>query len=529
MKTRSLPQRLRTLTIGFFVACIGIAAALLYGLHSLQRQSAAVAQAAVASMDEAAHLLGQLGADQGLLQTLLRQRDPDQIEAGLKRLRDAQDQTQQRLAALKDGGTLAGCYHALVQARETVLAPLLLGNNGAAYEAYLTAYAPKHEAAVAELDRYSARLQDQTTATLTAFAQDTNRKILWATVVIGLVLAGIGGVAWRLTRVIRTSLDSVVRELSVACDSLSSGATQVAASGQSVARGASDQAASLEQASASLEEMTAMTRRNVANAQHAKELALQTQGAAEEGTQDTRLMTAAMQDLQRASAEIKKIIKVIDEIAFQTNLLALNAAVEAARAGEAGMGFAVVADEVRTLAQRAAQAARETAEKIEASVNQTERGVAVSQKVAQGLEAILARAKQVAELVAAITTASEEQNQGITQLNTAVGHMEKVTQGNAAAAEESASAAEELSAQTRVVQAAVAELQALVGSSVTRTQEGEAGSSAAVPTDGHESFSAPSTTQTVPEPNEARRPRRVAMRGTVPKVEIAAMEESKSA
>jgi methyl-accepting chemotaxis protein len=163
-----------------------------------------------------------------------------------------------------------------------------------------------------------------------------------------------------------------------------------------------------------------------------------------------------------SSDETAKIIKTIDEIAFQTNILALNAAVEAARAGEAGMGFAVVADEVRNLAQRSAQAAKETATKIEGSLTRTTQGVEISAKVAASLDEITAKVRQVDELVAEVAGASREQTEGITQINIAVGQMDKVTQSNAANAEESAAAAEELNAQAETMKQSVGELQQLV-------------------------------------------------------------------
>jgi len=170
-----------------------------------------------------------------------------------------------------------------------------------------------------------------------------------------------------------------------------------------------------------------------------------------------------MQDIKNSSDDIAKIIKTIDEIAFQTNILALNAAVEAARAGEAGMGFAVVADEVRNLAQRSAEAARETASKIEDSIQKSEKGVQISAKVLQSLQDIVSKVRQVDELVVGIATASEEQSVEIKQITAAVSHVDKVVQANAASAEESAAAAEELNAHAITLNGIVADLQKLVG------------------------------------------------------------------
>jgi len=297
-------------------------------------------------------------------------------------------------------------------------------------------------------------------------------KIMLASVVLGELAISIF-----LGFLVVTGLNRVLRRVSSSlgegAEQVTSAAGQVSDSSQSLAEGASEQAASLEETSSSLEEMASMTKRNAENAQKANDLAKQARQAADKGVGDMQAMSSAMEAIKVSSDDIAKIIKTIDEIAFQTNILALNAAVEAARAGEAGMGFAVVADEVRNLAQRSAQAAKETAGKIEGAITKTGQGVDISSKVAQTLNEIVTKARQVDELVAEVASASREQTQGITQINTAVGQMDKVTQSNAANAEESAAAAEELNAQSAVMKESVMELLRLVDGSheatVTKT------------------------------------------------------------
>jgi hemerythrin-like metal-binding protein len=217
--------------------------------------------------------------------------------------------------------------------------------------------------------------------------------------------------------------------------------------------------------------MSSMTKRNAENCQRADDLARKARVAADRGSADMKALSRAMEAIQLSGDEIAKIIKTIDEIAFQTNILALNAAVEAARAGEAGMGFAVVADEVRNLAQRSAQAARETSQKIASAIGNTTQGVEISQQVAGSLNKIVQQIHEVDELMAEVASASKEQIQGIQQINTAISQMDKVTQSNAANAEESAASAQELNVQAQTTRKAVEELLELVAGQSRETEE----------------------------------------------------------
>ena len=276
-----------------------------------------------------------------------------------------------------------------------------------------------------------------------------------------ILLAGLMG--WTISKSTNQALQSLAGNLDQGAMQTASASRQVSMASNQLSSGSSQQASSVQETSTSLEEMSSMIRATAENAQRAKALATEARAESEAGAQTMEQMMQAMTAINTSSAEVAKIVKNIDEIAFQTNILALNAAVEAARAGEAGAGFAVVADEVRSLAQRSAAAAKETADKIEAAIANSRNGSQCSIKVGESLKLITNKVSATDALVAEIASAAKEQALGIQQVNNAMAQMDKVTQSNAASAEESASAAEELDAQAETMKDLVGQLRQLVG------------------------------------------------------------------
>ena len=274
-------------------------------------------------------------------------------------------------------------------------------------------------------------------------------------------VAGFGFRAvWSATRDLRT----VTVEIAKGASQVASAAQQVSSASQSMAQGSSEQAASLEETSASAEEINAMTQKNAENARNAAAEVEQVDRMLKETNRKLEEMIGSMREINTSSEKISKIIKVIDEIAFQTNILALNAAVEAARAGEAGMGFAVVADEVRNLAQRSAQAARDTSDLIEESIVRSNEGKAKLDEVAAWVTKVVENASRINVLTNEVLVGSQEQARGIEQIARAVTQMQDLTQSTAASAEQSASAGEMMREQAESLNAAVSMLRDLVGS-----------------------------------------------------------------
>jgi methyl-accepting chemotaxis protein/methyl-accepting chemotaxis protein-1 (serine sensor receptor) len=360
-------------------------------------------------------------------------------------------------------GNIKLAYDRFLAAWEEVAPLSRSGKTAEAVAKYLAVGTPAHKAlqqaihAEIDWDRKQGEKNSRGASSQVGQARFGSGLLLAISILVG------GLLAFLIVRSVNGALTRAITELSEGAEQLASAASQVSSSSQSLAQGSSEQAASLEQTSASSEEINSMARSNTANSRSAADLVTQSRQKFVETNQSLNESVVAIDEINSQSAKISKIIKVIDEIAFQTNILALNAAVEAARAGEAGMGFAVVADEVRNLAQRCAQAAKDTAELIEESIAKSNNGKVKVDQVATAIRAITEETAKMKELVDEVNVGSQEQARGIEQIAKALTQMEQVTQQTAANAEESASAAEELNAQSETLKEVVGRLAAMVG------------------------------------------------------------------
>lgn len=255
--------------------------------------------------------------------------------------------------------------------------------------------------------------------------------------------------------IMRQRVHKVLLEINQGADQVAAGAHNVSDASVALSQGASQQAASVEQLSASIAEIASQTASNAQNAEKANDLTVGTKEKAQLGNEEMQEMLSAMEEINASSANISKIIKVIDEIAFQTNILALNAAVEAARAGQHGKGFAVVAEEVRNLAARSAKAAKETTDMIEGSMAKVETGREIAHKTADALNAIVGDVSSVADIVANIAKASNEQKLALEQINQGVQQVSQVVQANSSTSEEAATASQNLNQQADIMRANV--------------------------------------------------------------------------
>lgn len=255
----------------------------------------------------------------------------------------------------------------------------------------------------------------------------------------------------------------VIAGFTESAEKIYSASAQISSASQSLSEGSCDQAASLEESSASLEEVSSMSRQNATNTENADRFTRKAGQVVMQAGNAMSAMTSAMEKISGVAGETHKIISMIDGITFQTNILALNAAVEAARAGEAGLGFAVVAEEVRTLAAKTADATKHTADLVEKIIRQVSDGTEFAIRTDAAFREVAAVSAGAAERISEITAVSKEQAQIVGQVNKGVIQVEKVTQQNAAHAQELAAVSEYMNAQAGKMKGFVRELAALVG------------------------------------------------------------------
>jgi methyl-accepting chemotaxis protein/methyl-accepting chemotaxis protein-1 (serine sensor receptor) len=331
---------------------------------------------------------------------------------------------------------------------------------GESYKALLPVLTNQKESSQTTLARQEVHLKEDSDK---AAASTTTSR--WMGVILLALGVGVTLVLVWVVRSITKLLSESVTELAESSEQIASAAGQVSSSSQSLALGSSQQAATIEETSSASSEINSMAQRNTENSKTAATIVTGSESGFRHANNSLSEMVVAMEGISNSSQKISKIIKVIDEIAFQTNILALNAAVEAARAGEAGMGFAVVADEVRNLAQRCAQAAKDTADLIEDSIQKSDGGMLKVDQVAVAIKGITEESTKIKVLVDEINVGSIEQSRGIDQISRSISQMEQATQGNAANAEQSAAAAEQLSAQAQTMKDVVNRIRAFVDSS----------------------------------------------------------------
>lgn len=251
------------------------------------------------------------------------------------------------------------------------------------------------------------------------------------------------------------TLNNTLRELDASAVKVFNSAEQVSSSAQSLAQGSTEQASAVEELAATISEIHGHVSANAENAKVASERAMTTAADLESGKKQMEQMTTAMNQINDSASEISKIIKTIEDIAFQTNILALNAAVEAARAGTAGKGFAVVADEVRNLASKSAEASKNTASLIDATVRAVREGTGIANETALSIGRIVVASEEAAELIHAISKASQDQAASIAQVTLGIDQISSVVQTNSATSEESAAASIELSGQAQILKGLV--------------------------------------------------------------------------
>ena len=464
MKSMGVTKKLFLLVAMLAAVALIVAGAMSWRMRSSTVASQARQQKSEARVDGLLALINQATRVQSTYQSVVRERDPDRLEALLAGVEKSTQECQLALERTGlDKGAVGERLAALGVAGGKVKEIVLRGEYAPAQQALIEESAPAFEALLGAITQAEKQAQEQSRAEMlihAAASRSMELLLVGGAFTLIVVLVGFASIALRRVHV---QLNDSVQELEQAATQMANAAEQVSDSSQVLARGASQQAASIEETTASSHELQSMTQSNSASAQSVSGLMLETAGIVGDANRKLEQLLNSMQAINASGGKISKIIKVIDSIAFQTNILALNAAVEAARAGEMGQGFAVVADEVRNLAQRSAQAAGDTTNLIQESIALSKEGGSRLDEVASVIARITEQASQAQVLSAQVSAGSGQQTQGIGQMATVLTQMQQSTQGTAAAAEQSAAAAEQMSAQCDAMRSIVDRLRSLVG------------------------------------------------------------------
>ncbi len=396
-------------------------------------------------------------------QRLMRETNPDVME---KLIHDTGSVAEEAQAAIKKAGAgqsqIPTDLAALLSVNQKVTDLVLRNEAAQAQERFLAESIPAFEGLLAQIKKFQeGTRQSLDLATTTTVRRNTSIAIT-TYLFLGLALSALIVLGILLVRRIGTGLRGAVHQLNEGASQIAAAAGTVSSSAESLAKSTSEQACTLQQTTGSSQHVRDLAQQTAEDSTLAARMMLESSGIVADANVKLDEMIRSMQEIGNSSGKIAKIIKVIDEIAFQTNILALNAAVEAARAGEAGMGFAVVADEVRNLAQRSAQAAKDTTALIEESIARSGEGRARLDQVAEAVRSFTASTGQVKTLVEKLNAASQQEASGVDTIAKNVVQMENVTQATAANAEQGAAAGQQLSAQAQSLRGLVTDLTELV-------------------------------------------------------------------
>ncbi len=418
-------------------------------------------------------LVERVDSVQAIVQALLQTTDPDVLERSMATFEERVQEVDGLIDTAEEAAASVGpAFDELTEAARAVIDQVLKGQASLANERFLTDYQAAHQRVLRTIAEHQDRVAAAAREELDEQSRSHGSRVIVQLCMLGAALAAIGMLGWDLRRRIVPPLRSVAGDLSRDARSLLEASAQLTRTSDGLAEDSAKQAAAIEETGTSLEQMAMMTQRTMAHTVTGQSLAEETLGEA--GTSANRLrammtlvaevrtavdeMQKAVHAMQTSSKEVAATLDGINEIAFQTNILALNAAVEAARAGESGRGFAVVAAEVRNLAQRSAQTARETAKRIDDCIATSQSGARTCERVVaalgemahnstevrSGFEQIDRKVREVSDLMHQIATATRQQDEGIAQIRMSVTQIDRITQANAATAQESAHSAARL-------------------------------------------------------------------------------------